>query len=139
MELLATVLSYLLVFGSAAAVAVVLAVVVYFVTKRRFSKFWVYFGCVVALLVTFASLSQKPMIFYEKTCDQMLSEEQQDAIKAVSAGAYSTKVPFIPLMVRTTEVRDDYAAWTQYYFPYGTMKMELHGTDGYNCVEPLFD
>ena len=138
MELLMTVLCYILVFGAAAAVAAVLAVVVYFITKKRFSKFWVFFGCVVAVLVTFASLSQKPMIFYEKTCTQMLSEEQQDAIKAVAAGAYSTKVPFIPLMVRTTEVRDDYAAWTQYYFPFGTVEMERDGADGYNCVKPLF-
>ena len=101
----ATVLSYLAVFGSAALLAGVLAVIVYFITKRRFSKFWVYFGCVVAVLVVFASTSQKPMIFYEKTCEQMLSEEQEDAIKAVSAGAYSTRCPFIPLMVRATEVR----------------------------------
>ena len=134
----ATVLSYLAVFGSAALLAGVLAVIVYFITKRRFSKFWVYFGCVVAVLVVFASTSQKPMIFYEKTCEQMLSEEQEDAIKAVSAGAYSTRCPFIPLMVRATEVREDYAAWTQYYFPFGTQKMELTGTDGYNCVKPLF-
>ena len=134
----ATVLSYLAVFGSAALLAGVLAVIVYFITKRRFSKFWVYFGCVVAVLVVFASTSQKPMIFYEKTCEQMLSEEQEDAIKAVSAGAYSTRCPFIPLMVRATEVREDYAAWTQYYFPFGTMEMELTGADGYNCVKPLF-
>ena len=134
----ATVLSYLAVFGSAALLAGVLAVIVYFITKRRFSKFWVYFGCVVAVLVVFASTSQKPMIFYEKTCEQMLSEEQEDAIKAVSAGAYSTRCPFIPLMVRATEVREDYAAWTQYYFPFGTMEMELTGVDGYNCVKPLF-
>ena len=134
----ATVLSYLAVFGSAAILAGVLAVIVYFITKRRFSKFWVYFGCVVAVLVVFASTSQKPMIFYEKTCEQMLSEEQEDAIKAVSAGAYSTRCPFIPLMVRATEVREDYAAWTQYYFPFGTQEMELTGTDGYNCVKALF-
>ena len=138
MELLMTVLCYLLVFGAAAVIAALLAVVVYFVTKRRFSKFWVFFGCMVMVLVCFASLSQKPMIFYEKTCTQTLSSEQQDAIKAVAAGAYSTKAPFIPLMVRATEVRDDYAAWTQYYFPYGTVEMELEGTDGYNCVKPLF-
>ena len=134
----ATVLSYLAVFGSAAILAGVLAVIVYFITKRRFSKLWVYFGCVVAVLVIFASTSQKPMIFYEKTCEQMLSEEQEDAIKAVSAGAYSTRCPFIPLMVRATEVREGYAAWTQYYFPFGTQEMELTGTDGYNCVKPLF-
>ena len=134
----ATVLSYLAVFGSAALLAGVLAVIVYFITKRRFSKFWVYFGCVVAVLVVFASTSQKPMIFYEKPCEQMLSEEQEVAIKAVSAGAYSTRCPFIPLMVRATEVREDYAAWTQYYFPFGTMEMELPGADGYNCVKPLF-
>ena len=134
----ATVLSYLAVFGSAALLAGVLAVIVYFITKGRFSKFWVYFGCVVAVLVVFASTSQKPMIFYEKTCEQMLSEEQEDAIKAVSAGAYSTRCPFIPLMVRATEVREDYAAWTQYYFPFGTQEMELTGADGYNCVKPLF-
>ena len=134
----ATVLSYLAVFGSAALLAGVLAVIVYFITKRRFSKFWVYFGCVVAVLVVFASTSQKPMIFYEKTCEQMLSEEQEDAIKAVSAGAYSTRCPFIPLMVRATEVREDYAAWTQYYFPFCTQEMELTGADGYNCVKPLF-
>ena len=138
MELLMTVLCYLLVFGAAAVIAAVLAVVVYFVTRRRFSKFWVFFGCVVMVLVCFASLSQKPMIFYEKTCEQMLSEEQEDAIKAVAAGAYSTRCPFIPLMVRATEVREDYAAWTQYYFPFGTVEMELSGTDGYNCVKPLF-
>ena len=134
----ATVLSYLAVFGSAAILAGVLAVIVYFITKRRFSKFWVYFGCVVAVLVVFASTRQKPMIFYEKTCEQMLSEEQEDAIKAVSAGAYSTRCPFIPLMVRDTEVREDYAAWTQYYFPFGTQEMELTGADGYNCVKALF-
>ena len=138
MEMFATVLSYLAVFGSAALLAGVLAVIVYFVTRRRFSKFWVFFGCVVAVLVIFASTSQKPMIFYEKTCEQMLSEEQEDAIKAVSAGAYSTRCPFIPVMVRATEVRDDYAAWTQYYFPFGTMEMELTGADGYNCTKPLF-
>ena len=138
MEYLVTVLAYLAVFGSAAAIAGVLAVAVYFVTKKHVQKFWCYFGCVVAVLLVMASVSQKPAILYSDACTQMLTKQQEQSIRDVCGGAYSVRMPFIPVMVRVTEVQDDYTAWTEFYYPVGTREMELSGVDGYNCTKNLF-
>ena len=136
MELFMIVLSYIVVFGSAAAVAGVLAVIVYYVSKKRLSKGWCYFGSVVAVLLILASLSQKPALLYSRDCAQRLSETQQTQVYSVSSGAYSKYMPFIPVAVRMEHVDEHYVAWTEFYFPCGTREMEL-SSDGFNCRKYL--
>lgn len=139
MELLMSIGMYVLVFGGAAVLAVVPGLIAYLVTKKRMGKGWSYFAGVVFVLLILASLSQKPILWYTQSCEEMVSAEQEDAIRSVSSGIYSTRAPFIPMLVMVDECRQgDYARWKEYYFPFGTREMELSGTDGFNCVKHLF-
>jgi len=137
MELFLTILFYIVVFGSAAAVAGIVAAAVWFATKKRFGKLWCWFGCLVAVLVLLAGLSREPLLFYGRDCPRSLSDEQEAAVRAVSSGVYSKRLPLVLVAIRTDYVDEDYAAWTEVYFPCGTMEMELRGTDGYNCRKYL--
>lgn len=137
MEIFVTVLAYLVVFGSAAVIAGLLAVAVWYGMKKRASKLWCCFGCLVAVLVILAGLSREPLLFYGRDCPQSLSAEQETAVRAVSAGVYSKRLPLVLVAIRTDYADEHYAAWTEFYFPCGTAEMELSGTDGYNCKKYL--
>lgn len=137
MEILITVGMYILVFGAAALVAAIPGAIVYLVTKKRMGKGWSYFAGVVFVLLMLASASQKPVLWYTQECEEMVSEAQEDAIRTVSSGVYSTRAPFVPLLVMVDERREDYVFWTEYYFPFGTEEMELFGADGFNCTKQL--
>jgi len=137
MELLITVLGYVAVFGSAAVIALIPGVIVYFLLRKSLGKWLSYFVGLVLVLCALLSVSRKPFLLYDRSCTQSLSQEQQEAVRAVCAGAYSTRMPLLPLAIHVDAAEDDYAAWTEYYFPYGTKKMELSGTDGYNCTKYL--
>ena len=137
MEIFLTILFYIVVFGSAAVVAGLLAVAVWYILKKQMSKLWCYFGCLVAVLVMLAGLSREPLLFYGRDCPQSLSDKQEAAVRAVSSGVYSSRLPLVLVAIRTDYADEDYAAWTEFYFPCGTMEMELSGTDGYNCRKYL--
>ncbi len=96
MEILLSIGMYILVFGAAAVVALIPGLIAYVVTKKRMGKGWSYFAGVVFVLLILASLSQKPVLWYTQTCEEMVSEEQEDAIRSVSSGIYSARAPFIP-------------------------------------------
>ncbi len=136
MEILMTVLAYLVVFGAASALAVVPGIIAYFVSGKRMSKLWSYFVGVVVVLSVLASFSQKPVLLYRQECTQFVTQEQDDLIRSVSSGAYSVRMPLIPLVVYMDDVQDDYIAWTEYYFPGGTREME-YSKDGFNCTKQL--
>ena len=138
MEILISVLLCAAVIGGVLLLALVPAVIAYFVTKKSMGKGWSYFAGVVVVLLLLASVSQKPVLWYTQDCQQMVSEQQEDAIRSVNTGVYSLRVPFIPVLLMVDECRDDYAFWTAYYFPFGTQEMELSGGDGFNCVKQLF-
>jgi len=139
MELLISVGMYILVFGAAALAAVVPGIIAYFVTGKRMGKGWSYFAGVVFVLLILASLSQKPVLWYTQECEEMVSQQQEEAIRSVSSGIFSARAPFIPVLVMVDACRQgEYALWKEYYFPFGTREMELSGSDGFNCTKYLF-
>jgi len=137
MEMLITVLGYIAVFGSAAVLGLIPGVIAYFLTKKSLGKWWSYFVGVVVVLCVLLSLSRKPILLYTQDCENSLTEVQEDAVRAVCAGPYSPQMPLLPMVIFVAQAEEDYAAWTEYYFPYGTREMELSGADGYNCTKYL--
>ena len=138
MEYLISALIWLLVFGSAALLALIPAFFARVISKQKFSQGWSYFAGVVIVLCLLASISQKPMLFYSGDCTQSLSAEQEASVRSVSGGAYSLRAPLVSAVIIVEEVRDGYAAWTEYYFPVGNRKIELNDLDGFNCTKNLF-
>lgn len=138
MEYLVTVLAYLAVFGAAAILAVIPAVIAYFVSKKRLGLLWSYFVGVVATLSILGGLCWEPVMLYGEDCTRVLPKNQEYAVRAVSEGVYSQRVPLIPVAIRMEETQEEYVVWTTYYFPFGTEGMELSGVDGYNCTKNLF-
>ena len=137
MEIFITVLGYVAVFGSAAVVALIPGAIVYFLLRKSLGKWLSYFIGFVLVLCALLSVSRKPFLLYDQSCAQSLTQTQEDAVRSVCAGAYSTRMPLLPLVIRVNTTGESYAAWTEYYFPYGTREMELSGTDGFNCTKYL--
>ena len=138
MEIFITVLGYVAVFGSAAILALIPGLLIYFLLRKSLGKWLSYFIGFVLVLCALLSVSQKPFLLYDDSCAQALTREQEDAVRSVCGGAYSTRMPLLPLVIHVDETGEDYTAWTEYYFPYGTREMELSGADGYNCTKNLF-
>lgn len=137
MEILISTILYILVFGTAAVLAVLPAVAAYFLSPKRIGKGWSYFAGLVIVLCVLAGLSQKPILFYTRACTQNLSAQQEQQLRSVSGGAYSLRAPLVSVLILVEETGDDRMAWTEYYFPIGNRKLELSG-DGFNCTKYLF-
>lgn len=138
MENVITVLIYIIVFGAAAVLALIPAVIAYFVSKKRLGLIWSYFVGVVATLSILGGLCWEPVMLYGDDCTRVLPQKEEYAVRAVSEGVYAQRAPFIPVAIRLEQTQEDYTAWTTYYFPFGTREMELSGVDGYNCTKNLF-
>lgn len=94
-------------------------------------------GIVVALIVVVAAvlfgLSQNPIV----SCNIEIPESYMEAAKEQAKGAYSKRLPLVPVYVSIEDYSEGVLYYTIHYFPLGTVEMSYREDGGYNIEKPL--
>ena len=85
------------------------------------------------LIVCLCILASGPVV----SCKTDVPEKYVDAVKAQSAGLYSSKLPLVPVVVSVDQVAEGTVFYTVYYLPFGTVGMSYTEGDGHNIEKPL--
>ena len=87
-----------------------------------------------ATMVLFLGLSAlRPVV----VCRVDVPEHYLEAITGQSKGAYSDKLPLVPVCVSVDAFARGRVYYTIYYFPFGTVDMTYAEDDGYNIEKHL--
>lgn len=94
---------------------------------------WIKVVLLLFSIVLLCAFAEQPLLF----CKTNLPGEYKIAVQDQAKGLYSQKLPLIPAFAKVENVADERIYYTIYYFPFGTVGMSYHPTDGYNIEKPL--
>ena len=88
---------------------------------------------IVVFMIVLFTFSKNPIV----SNNIEIPEFYMEAVKEQAEGAYSKRLPLIPIYVRIDSYAEEKLYYTIYYFPFGTVGMSYTREDGYNIEKSL--